>query len=280
MAAAELILQPPVDPLGSCALGVATLLGKDEAEGPPRRLLTLQRLLHVDRAARVHVDDRLVAQRDAVRPDLDGIVGRVHQVIEALDPTGRQGSQRDRHLGVVGRRRRHDAADGDPAVGRVDVQLVADPGGPVGPWRCAWYPHRRTSAGPPASAAGSSSVAVPDGSGSFDRSSPLRGRPRLRRSFGSSAFGFAAGFSRASIAVASREMCSTRWPSIVRAISVSCRRLARPLSANSAKARENVASLGSRPPPFQPQRPAQPAVNLKTLDQRPASSERRTPPWR
>ena len=68
----------------------------------------------------------------------------------------------------------------------------------------------------------------------------------------SAAFGFGAGFSRASIAVASREMCSTRWPSIVRAISVSCRRLARPLSANSEKARENVASLGSRPAPLQP----------------------------
>ena len=88
--------------------------------------------------------------------------------------------------------------------------------------------------------------------GSFACSSPLRGRPRLRRRFGFAAFGFGAGFSRASIAVASREMCSTRWPSIVRAISVSCRRLARPLSANSEKARENVASLGSRPAPLQP----------------------------
>ena len=41
-----------------------------------------------------------------------------------------------------------------------------------------------------------------------------------------------------------------RWPSIVRAISVSCRRSNSPalgrLSANSEKARENVASLGSR----------------------------------
>ena len=65
--------------------------------------------------------------------------------------------------------------------------------------------------------------------GSFACSSPLRGRPRLRRRFGFAAFGFGAGFSRASIAVASREMCSTRWPSIVRAISVSCRRQARRL---------------------------------------------------
>ena len=129
IAAAELILEPPTDPLGPRAHDVATLLGKDETERPPRLLLTLQRLLHVDRAAGVHVDDRLVTKRDAVRPDLDGIIGRVHKVIEALDPLGRQGSQRNRHLGVMRRRRRHDAADGDPAIGRVDVQLVPDPGG-------------------------------------------------------------------------------------------------------------------------------------------------------
>ena len=71
--------------------------------------------------------------------------------------------------------------------------------------------------------------------GSFARASPLRGRPRLRR-FGFAAFGFGAAFSRASIAVASREMCSTRWPSIVRAISVSCRRFARRLSARKRPA--------------------------------------------
>ena len=105
---------------------------------------------------------------------------------------------------------------------------------------------------------------------------PLRGRPRLRP------FDFGWGFSRASIAVASREMCSTRWPSFVRAIrsygtdsatsttvpflAAPCSRRARPLPANSAKARENVASLGS-PPPLQPHsRLSMAAVNLKALD--------------
>ena len=107
--------------------------------------------------------------------------------------------------------------------------------------------------------------------GSFARASPLRGRPRLRRRFGFAAFG--AGFSRASIAVASREMCSTRWPSIVRAISAH----ADGWPDGSRRVRENVASLGSRPPPLQPHS-RQPAVNLKTLDQG-ASSERRTRPW-
>ena len=83
------------------------------------------------------------------------------------------------------------------------------------------------------------------------------------------AFGFGAGFSRASIAVASREMCSTGWPSIVRAISVSCRRLARPLSANSEKARENVASLGSRPAPLQPHsRQSLPSTSRRSIGPR------------
>ena len=35
------------------------------------------------------------------------------------------------------------------------------------------------------------------------------------------------------------------------------------------KARENVASLGSRPPAAPAAQPAKPAVNLKALDQRP-----------
>ena len=104
--------------------------------------------------------------------------------------------------------------------------------------------------------------------GSFARASPLRGRPRLRR-FGFAAFGFGAGFSRASIAVASREMCSTRWPSIVRAINVSCRRFARRLSANSEKARENVASLGSRPAPLQPHsRHSLPSTSRRSISAR------------
>ena len=85
----------------------------------------------------------------------------------------------------------------------------------------------------------------------------------------SAAFGFGAGFSRASIAVASREMCSTRWPSIVRAINVSCRRFARRLSANSEKARENVASLGSRPAPLQPHsRHSLPSTSRRSISAR------------
>ena len=191
-----------------------------------------------------HVDDRLVAQQDAVRPDLDGIISRVHKVIEVLDPPGRQGPQRNRHLGVMRRRRRHDAADGDPAIGGYRRAACTRSRMWYGPWRCAWCRHRRPSAGPPASAEGSSSVAVPAGSAPSPAPLPCE-RPPPLAPLRLAAFGFGAGFSRASIAVASREMCSTRWPSIVRAISVSCRRLARRLSANSEKARYRHL-LGSR----------------------------------
>ena len=84
--------------------------------------------------------------------------------------------------------------------------------------------------------------------GSLGRSSPLRGRPCWR-------LGRAARLDRLLApvtAVASREICPTRWSFRVRAISASCRRLASALSANSAKPRENVASLGSRQTPLQP----------------------------
>ena len=65
MAAAELTLQPPIDPLGPRAHDVTTLLGKDETERPSRPLLALQRLFYVNRASGVHVDDRFVTQQDA-----------------------------------------------------------------------------------------------------------------------------------------------------------------------------------------------------------------------
>ncbi len=60
------------------------------------------------------------------------------------------------------------------------------------------------------------------------------------------------GFSRALIAVASREMCPTRRSSSVLSIGASCGRLGKALPANSAKARENVASLGTAASRSQP----------------------------
>ena len=91
IAAAELILEPPIEPLGRRAF-VAKLLNEASVL---RAFFSSFNVLQFDRSAGVHVDDRLVAQRYAVRPDLDGIIGRVHKVIQILDPPGRQGSQWD-----------------------------------------------------------------------------------------------------------------------------------------------------------------------------------------
>jgi hypothetical protein len=78
----------------------------------------------------------------------------------------------------------------------------------------------------------------------------LRVRPRWRFFF--SGVAIFSGFSRPSIAVPSREMLPARRSSWVVAVSVSCRRLGGALLANSAKARENVASLGTAPGRSQP----------------------------
>ena len=61
-----------------------------------------------------------------------------------------------------------------------------------------------------------------------------------------------AGFSRASIAVLSREICPTKRSACVSWINASCNRDGKALAANSAKARENVASLGTSPARCQP----------------------------
>ena len=82
---------------------------------------------------------------------------------------------------------------------------------------------------------------------SLGRCSPFGGRPARR-------FGFAAGdalgagFSRPAMAVESLETCPAKWLSS----NASCKRPGRSPSANSAKARENVASLGTLPAFSQP----------------------------
>src|SRR4029077_15191493 len=92
--------------------------------------------------------------------------------------------------------------------------------------------------------------------GSFvSTTSPFLGRARLRlRRAGVEAAGGAlfTGFSRASIAVASREMWPTRRSLYACLISASWRRHGSALRANSAKAREKVVSLGSSPRCSQP----------------------------
>src|SRR5207344_3168685 len=51
----------------------------------------------------------------------------VHEIVEIGDAAGRDGRQRDRHLAVVQRGGGQKARYRNVAVGRVDVQLVADP---------------------------------------------------------------------------------------------------------------------------------------------------------
>ena len=79
--------------------------------------------------------------------------------------------------------------------------------------------------------------------GCLGRSSPLRGRPRLRFGFTASG-GLRAGFSRASIAVASRDMCPTKWSPMVRRTSASCNW---PGSEPSARQTPGKRSLRSEP---------------------------------
>ena len=112
--------------------------------------------------------------------------------------------------------------------------------------------------------------------GSFARASPLRGRlplATLRTSLPSAS----APPSPAPRSPSHPTRCAPPdgHPSSD-AISISCRRLARPLSANSEKARENVASLGSRPARAPAAQPAKPDRQPQDASGR-ASSECRTP---
>ena len=71
---------------------------------------------------------------------------------------------------------------------------------------CSLYPIQEVGVALDIAGGRSASICGRLSSQTFQCSSPLRGRPRLRRRFGFAAFGFGAAFSRASIAVASREM--------------------------------------------------------------------------
>ena len=91
------------------------------------------------------------------------------------------------------------------------------------------------------------------GSG-LGRCSPLRGRPRLRGGAGLSGAGgsslpslavFWTGFSRASISVASRAIAPMMRPPSARSISAAWILSGSAPRANSANARENVASEGT-----------------------------------
>ena len=114
--------------------------------------------------------------------------------------------------------------------------------------------------------------------GSLGRSSPLRGRPCWR--LGRAALcAFGTGFSRPVTAVASREICPTRWSFRVRAISASCRRLASALSAPGRQSRVRTSphsAVGKRRSSRTADRASgQPAAARSGR----ALSGCRTPPW-
>ena len=214
---------------------------------------------------------------------------RVHKVVEVLDHDPAViGSQRNRHLGVMRRcRGQLAAADGDPAIGRVDgAACTPIQRGGMGPWRSSstWpdiagprqvRQHLRQSLIVSCRSSRLGSFACSSG--------PCGGiAPACARRFGFAAFGCRRRLlPRFGIAVASREMCSTRWPSIVRAISVSCS----PAGPDgSRQTRKRLARTSPRseavPAPLQPHSrhslPYQPA-DARSRPSR--SSERRTRPW-
>src|SRR5208283_2586085 len=199
--------------------------------------------------AKVAVDDRRVAERTAVVMNGDGVVGGVHEIVEIGNPRAGHGHQGNGDLTVVNGGRSQHAGDGDLAASDVDMQLVADPGFLVA---LAVFLGADIAGGGQLTfcvVCRSSRV----GSG-FGRCSSLRGRPRLRVGRAPSGGGgssclsfvsFLAGLSRASISVASRAITPTMRPPSERSINAACILSGKSPCANSAKARENVASEGT-----------------------------------
>src|SRR4029077_17617800 len=126
VAPAELIFEPGIDALRGTALIVAYLLGKLVA----RDLLAASFGRHLGLAwcaLWVLVDDRHVTESMAPLRDLRRIIGAVPQGVAPGHPLGGQRCKRDCHLAVVQRGGGQKARYRNVAVGRVDVQLVADP---------------------------------------------------------------------------------------------------------------------------------------------------------
>ena len=82
-------------------------------------------------AAGVGVGDRHASRQVGVEPGPRGITGGVHELVAVVHPQRRHFRQRDGGLAVVQRRGGQDAADGDVAVGGVDMESVPSPALPV-----------------------------------------------------------------------------------------------------------------------------------------------------
>ena len=130
-AAGKIVLEVGEGALGGASLLIAYLLGRTQADPlPPPGLGADSRF--AGGVSRMGLDQGNVAERAARGPDLRGVVGRIHQIVEVGHPACRHGRQRDRRLAVVQAGRGQQRGDRDVAVGHVQVQLVAvgriDPG--------------------------------------------------------------------------------------------------------------------------------------------------------
>ena len=193
---------------------------------------------------------------DSQGEDLLGVAGAVHhggtRCRHALGSSWPEESRPDGHA------RRQRSGCNSPrfsSVGDIQMQLVADPEGAVS-LRVSLAAH---IAGPGQilQRLAELHALLPFRQTRFLRTLLALARPsplaRLRFGFGAFA-DFGAGFSRASIAVESRETCPTGCSPRVRSTNASCGRDGREFSANSANVREKVASLGTAYAEDQPQR--------------------------
>ena len=84
---AKLVLEPSVHPLHGRALPGAPRLGRHLADAALRQRLPLPLSFHLRPPAGIEVDDRHMPQLFAEGPDLRRVIGAVHQIVEAVDPT-------------------------------------------------------------------------------------------------------------------------------------------------------------------------------------------------
>jgi len=125
-AGAKFVLDPPIDAFDRAAFVVTSVLGKGvicclAAFGFPLQHFP------VGLAARIRVDNRHMSQRKTVGLDLRSIVGGVHHVLETGDPSMGDFRQGNGHLTVMQGGGGEYAADGNAAIGGIDMKFVPGP---------------------------------------------------------------------------------------------------------------------------------------------------------
>src|SRR5271166_361261 len=254
---AELVFQTGVDAFGHGAEIVDQVVEVGHVDELQALDLAAPFGLALVVGAKVAVDDGGVAERPALVVDRGGVVGGVHEIVEIGDAGARHGHQGNGDLAVVDGGRGQHAGDRDLAAGHVDVEFVPGPGLFVA-----------LAVFLAADVAGGGQVGEQLAEVLHDlpletrrlRLRPrfvlawMRGRPRLRGGGGLSGAGgsslpslalFWTGFSRASISVASRAIAPMMRPPSARSIGAAWILSGSSPRANSANARENVASEGT-----------------------------------